>query len=106
MKIHCALGPLPGESAVQGGGEEVLGRHGDVVNSIREQRGGVAHRGGCSTAVGRRGSARRGWLTVAGDWLLGREGVRAMLEVVQTWPEEDRCGLAPRRLLAVAAQLR
>jgi hypothetical protein len=69
-------GQILGESAVRGGGEEVLGRHGDVVNSIREQRGGVAHRGGCSTAVGRRGSTRRGWPTVAGDWLLGREGVR------------------------------
>jgi hypothetical protein len=99
-------GQIPGESAVRGGNEEVLGRHDDVVNSIREQRGGVAHRGGCSTAVGRRGSVRRGWPTVAGDWLLGREGVRAMLGVVQTWPKEDRCGLAPRRLLAAAAQLR
>jgi hypothetical protein len=41
-----------GEPAARGGGEEVLGRHGDVVNSIWEQRGGVAHRGCCSTAVG------------------------------------------------------
>jgi hypothetical protein len=41
-----------GEPAARGGGEEVLGRHGDVVSSIREQRGGVAHRGGCSMAVG------------------------------------------------------
>jgi hypothetical protein len=32
----------------------VLGRHDDVVNSIQEQRGGVAHRGGCSTVVGGR----------------------------------------------------
>jgi hypothetical protein len=41
-----------GEPAARGGGKEVLGRHGDMVNSIREQRGGVAHCGGCSTAVG------------------------------------------------------
>jgi hypothetical protein len=32
----------------------VLRRHDDVVNSIREQRGGVARRGACSTAVGGR----------------------------------------------------
>jgi hypothetical protein len=43
-----------GEPAARGGGKEVLGRHGDMVNSIREQRGGVAHRGGCSMAVGSR----------------------------------------------------
>jgi hypothetical protein len=30
----------------------MLGRHGDVVNSSRRQRGVVAHRGGCSTALG------------------------------------------------------
>jgi hypothetical protein len=41
----------------------VLGWHGDVVNSIRGQRGGVDHRGGCSMAV-------------AGGRVLGHVGVR------------------------------
>jgi hypothetical protein len=31
-----------------------LGQHGDVVNSIHGQWGGVAHRGGCSMVVGGR----------------------------------------------------
>jgi hypothetical protein len=30
------------------------GKHGDVVNSFQGQWGGVAHRGGCYTAVGDR----------------------------------------------------
>jgi hypothetical protein len=37
-----------------GGKGGVLGRHDDVVISIRGQRGGVAHRGGCSAVVGGR----------------------------------------------------
>jgi hypothetical protein len=41
----------PAAGAVRG---SALGRHGDVVNSFGGQRGGVAHRGGCSTAMGGR----------------------------------------------------
>jgi hypothetical protein len=37
-----------------GGKGGALWRHGDMVNSIRGQRGGVAHRGCCSTTVGGR----------------------------------------------------
>jgi hypothetical protein len=55
--------------------------------------------------VGCRGSVRRGWPAVAGGRVLGREGVRAVLGVVQMWPEEDRCGLASQRLSATVVQL-
>jgi hypothetical protein len=49
-----------------------------MVNSIRGQRGGVAHRGGCSTAVGGQpeGIGVEGWPAVVGGWVLGREGVQ------------------------------
>jgi hypothetical protein len=43
------------QSRQAGGGEArraALGSHDNVVNSIRGQRRGVAHRGGCSMAVG------------------------------------------------------
>jgi hypothetical protein len=61
-------------------------------------------------AVGRRGSARRGWPAVAGggSWGGKASNARAVLGMVQVWSEEDRCGLASRRLsaAAAAAQLR
>jgi hypothetical protein len=57
-----------GESATRGGGEEVLGRHNDVVNSIREQRGGVAHCGGCSTVVGGRPEGISAEGVASGRW--------------------------------------
>jgi hypothetical protein len=41
----------PAVGAIQGA---VLRRHDDVVKSFRGQRGGVAHRGGCSTVMGDR----------------------------------------------------
>jgi hypothetical protein len=49
----------------------VLGRHDDVVNSIQGQRGGVAHQGYCSTAVGSwpEGIGVEG--VVGGRWQLG-----------------------------------
>jgi hypothetical protein len=68
------------QSRQAGGGEArgaALGRHDDVVNSIRGQRGGVAHRGGCSTVVGGwpEGISVEGWPAVAGSRVLGWEGV-------------------------------
>jgi hypothetical protein len=52
----------------------------------------------------RGGDGRR--LLVAGCWGGKASGARAVLGMAQVWPEEERCGLASRRLLAVAAQLR
>jgi hypothetical protein len=43
-----------GLPAAGGAWGAALGRHDDVLNSIRGQRGGVAHQGGCSTVVGGR----------------------------------------------------
>jgi hypothetical protein len=64
------------QSRQAGGGEArgaAVGRHGDVVNTIRGQRGGVAHQGGCSMAVGGRpeGNGGRGGV---GRRLTVREG--------------------------------
>jgi hypothetical protein len=53
-----------------------LGRHGDVVNSIRGQQGGVAHRGNCSTAVGGRPEGNGGGGGVRGRWSTARSAGR------------------------------
>jgi hypothetical protein len=68
----------------------VLGRHGDVVNSIREQRGGVAHRGGCSTAVGGRPEGIRAEGVASGHWrLVVGAGRRSASGLYSGW---CRCG--------------
>jgi hypothetical protein len=52
LPVAVAANPgMPAAGAVRGA---ALGRHDDVVNSFWGQRGGVAHRGGCSMAVGGR----------------------------------------------------
>jgi hypothetical protein len=64
----------------------------------------VLHGGGWSTGGDRReGGGRR--LLAAGCWGGKAFGVRAVLGVVQTWPEEDRSGLASLRLLAAVAHV-
>jgi hypothetical protein len=49
-----------------------LGRHDNVVNSIRGQQGGVAHRGGCSTVVGGRPEGNNGGGGVWERWSTAR----------------------------------
>jgi hypothetical protein len=55
------------------------------------------------------GGDRRGWDSrrslAAGCWGGMASGAQAVLGVAQVWSEEDRCGLASRRLSAAAAQL-
>jgi hypothetical protein len=62
---------LAGSGGGKGG---ALGRHADVVNSIRGQQGGVAHRGCCSTVVGSRPEGIGVEVVAGGHW---RPGVGA-----------------------------
>jgi hypothetical protein len=52
MVLLAAVAANPGKLAAGVVRGVALGRHGDVVNSYRRQRGGVAHRGDCSVKVG------------------------------------------------------
>jgi hypothetical protein len=54
VAVAVAVAANLGKPAVGAVRRAALRRHGDVVNSFRGQRGGVAHRGGCSTAMGGR----------------------------------------------------
>jgi hypothetical protein len=54
MVLPVAVATNPGKPAAGAVQGAALGWHSDVVNSFRGQRGGVAHRGGCSMVVGGR----------------------------------------------------
>jgi hypothetical protein len=59
MVLPAAVAANPGKPTAGAVRGAALGQHGDVVSSFLGQREGVAHRGGCSTAVGgRRKEAR------------------------------------------------
>jgi hypothetical protein len=59
MVLSAAVAANPGKPVAGAVWGAALGRHGDVVNSFRGQRGGVVHRGGCSTVVGGQPKERR-----------------------------------------------
>jgi hypothetical protein len=64
MVLLVAVAAILGKPAAGVVRGAALGRHDDVVNSFREQQGGVAHRGGCSYGGG--------WSTEGGSLVKGR----------------------------------